>query len=54
MVERDESPIGFWLLVALGFGIGTYLIYKGVLSLALLKSQMVAGFSNTRIGRQAA
>jgi hypothetical protein len=35
-VDRDESPIRFWLLVAMGFGIGVYLIYRGVLGLASL------------------
>ena len=35
-VDRDESPISFWLLVAMGFGIGAYLIFRGVLGLALL------------------
>jgi hypothetical protein len=35
-VDRDESPISFWLLVAMGFGIGAYLIYRGVLGLASL------------------
>lgn len=34
--DRDESPISFWLLVAMGFGIGAYLIYRGVLGLASL------------------
>ena len=34
--DRDESPISFWLLVAMGFGIGAYLIYRGVSGLALL------------------
>jgi hypothetical protein len=32
-VDRDESPISFWLLVAMGFGIGAYLICEGVLGL---------------------
>ena len=36
-VDRDESPISFWLLVAMGFGIGAYLIYRGVLGIALLR-----------------
>jgi hypothetical protein len=35
-IDRDESPISFWLLVAMGFGIGAYLIYRGVLGLASL------------------
>jgi hypothetical protein len=35
-VDRDESPISFWLLVAMGLGIGAYLIYRGVLGLAWL------------------
>jgi hypothetical protein len=35
-VDRDESPISFWLLVVMGFGIGVYLIYRGVLGLASL------------------
>jgi len=35
-VDRDESPISFWLPVAMGFGIGAYLIYRGVLGLASL------------------
>jgi len=35
-VNRDESPISFWLLDAMGFGIGAYLIYRGVLWLASL------------------
>jgi len=35
-VDRDDSPSSFWLLVAMGFGIGTYLIYRGVLGLAFL------------------
>ena len=35
-VDRDESPISFWLLVAMGLGIGAYLIYRGVLGLASL------------------
>ena len=35
-VDRDESPISFWLLVAMGLGIGAYLIYQGVLGLASL------------------
>ncbi len=34
--DREESPISFWLLVAMGLGIGAYLIYRGVLGLALL------------------
>lgn len=33
LVDRDERPISFWLLVAMGFGIGAYLIYRGVLGL---------------------
>ena len=36
VVDRDESPISFWLLVAMGFGIGVYLIYRGVVGLASL------------------
>ena len=36
VIDRDESPISFWLLVAMGFGIGAYLIYRGVLGLASL------------------
>lgn len=35
-VDRDENPISFWLLVVMGFGIGVYLIYRGVLGLASL------------------
>jgi hypothetical protein len=35
-VDRDESPISFWLRVAMGFGIGAYLIYRGLLGLASL------------------
>jgi hypothetical protein len=35
-VDRDESPFRFWLLVAMGFGIGAYLIYRGVLGLTSL------------------
>jgi hypothetical protein len=35
-VDRDESPVNFWLLVALGFGIGAYLIFQGLRGLALL------------------
>jgi hypothetical protein len=35
-VDRDESPISFWLLVVMGFGIGAYLINRGVLGLASL------------------
>ncbi len=35
-VDRDESPISFWLLVAMGLGIGADLIYRGVLGLASL------------------
>ena len=34
--DRDESPVSFWLLVAMGFGIGVYLIYRGVVGLASL------------------
>jgi hypothetical protein len=36
MVDREESPVGFWLLVAMGFGIGAYLIYWGLRGLASL------------------
>jgi len=35
-VDRDESPISFWLLVAMGLGIGAYLIYRGVVGLVSL------------------
>ena len=35
MVDREESPIAFWLLVAMGFVIGAYLIYRGVHRLML-------------------
>ena len=36
LVDRDEHPISFWLLVAMGFGIGGYLIYHGVLGFSSL------------------
>ena len=36
VVDRDERPIRFWLLVAMGFGIGAYLVYRGVLGLVSL------------------
>jgi hypothetical protein len=36
IVDRDERPISFWLLVAMGFGIGAYLIYRGMVDLASL------------------
>ena len=35
-VDRDESPISFWLLVAMGFGIGAYAIYWGIVGLVAL------------------
>ena len=35
-VDRDESPVGFWFLVALGFAIGAYLIFQGIKSLVSL------------------
>jgi hypothetical protein len=31
MIARDESPVSYWLLIALGFLSGFYLIYRGVL-----------------------
>ena len=37
IVDRDERPISFWLLVALGFGMGAYLIYLGVRGLWSLR-----------------
>ena len=35
-VERTQSPVSFWLLIAMGFGIGAYLLYQGVSGLILL------------------
>jgi hypothetical protein len=35
-IDRDERPISFWLLVAMGFGLGAYLIYRGLQDLTLL------------------
>jgi hypothetical protein len=35
-VDREESPLIFWLLVGMGFGIGAYLLYQGVAGLASL------------------
>jgi hypothetical protein len=36
VVDREENPLSFWLLVALGFGVGVYLLYRGVSGLASL------------------
>lgn len=36
IVERAQSPVSFWLLVAMGFGIGGYLVYQGVSGLISL------------------
>jgi hypothetical protein len=36
MIGRDESPVSYWLLVALGFALGAYLLYQGVKGLAAL------------------
>lgn len=30
VIDRDESPVAYWLVVALGFGLGGYLLYEGV------------------------
>lgn len=37
IVERSQSPVSFWLLVVMGFGIGAYLLYLGVSGLIALK-----------------
>lgn len=37
IVERTQSPVSFWLLVLMGFGIGAYLLYQGVSGLTALK-----------------
>lgn len=36
LIDRDESPASYWLLVALGFSLGAYLLYQGVRGLASL------------------
>lgn len=36
LIDRDESPISFWLLVALGLMLGAYLMYQGIRGLAAL------------------
>ena len=36
VLDRDESPLTYWLLVILGFGIGAYLLYQGVRGVASL------------------
>jgi hypothetical protein len=36
IVDREESPVSFWLLIVLGFGLGMYLLYQGASGLASL------------------
>lgn len=36
VLDRDESPVSYWLLVALGFVLGAYLLFQGVRGLASL------------------
>jgi hypothetical protein len=36
MIDRDDSPISYWFLVALGFSLGAFLLYQGVKGLATL------------------
>jgi len=35
-IDRDESPVNYWLLVALGFALGAYLLYQSVRGFASL------------------